>query len=295
MSHDELAFLGHLIGDGCTLARQPVHYTTNDLGLAETVVGLANGVFGDKLSPRIQREHEWYQVYLAAGFHLTHGVRNPIAGWLDEMGVYNLRSYEKRVPDKVFAQPAEGIAVFLRHLWSTDGCIRMGYKGHSQPTVYYASSSAQLASHVQSLLLRLNINATIHRVSQHDKGRDQYHVEVDGKHEIERFLYVVGAVGESKTASRLAILDYLVTRAANTNRDVVPREVWRTIAVPAMQTAGLTAREMQSKLGNAYCGTGLYKQNLGRERAQRLAVVVQSEELVKLAQSDVYWDADPFH
>jgi replicative DNA helicase len=47
---------------------------------------------------------------------------------------------------------------------------------------------------------------------------------------------------------------------------------------------------MQAALGNAYCGTGLYKQNLSRERAVRLAQVVQSEKLAKLAQSDVYWD-----
>jgi replicative DNA helicase len=47
---------------------------------------------------------------------------------------------------------------------------------------------------------------------------------------------------------------------------------------------------MQAALGNAYCGTGLYKQNLSRERAIRLAQVVGSEPLAKLAQSDVYWD-----
>ena len=47
---------------------------------------------------------------------------------------------------------------------------------------------------------------------------------------------------------------------------------------------------MQAALGNAYCGTGLYKQNLSRERGTRLAQVVRSEELTKLSQSDIYWD-----
>jgi len=289
MSDSELALLGHLIGDGCTLARSPIHYTTNDPGLAETVASLASEVFRDAIKPRIQREMDWYQVYLAAGYRLTHGVRNPIAAWLDSMGVFNLRSHEKRVPDKVFAQPAEGIATFLRHLWSTDGCIHLG-KAHHQPSIYYATSSIELARNVQSLLLRLSINATLRRISQAGKGRDQYHVAIDGKPDIERFLYHVGAIGETKTASRLAILDYLIERAANTNRDVLPREVWRLVAVPAMQAAGITTRQMQAGLGNAYCGTGLYKQNISRERAARLAIVVQSDELVKLAHSDVYWD-----
>lgn len=41
----------------------------------------------------------------------------------------------------------------------------------------------------------------------------------------------------------------------------------------------------------AYCGTGLYKQNLSRERATKVATIVKSSELANLAQSDVYWDS----
>src|SRR5581483_5971967 len=40
----------------------------------------------------------------------------------------------------------------------------------------------------------------------------------------------------------------------------------------------------------AYCGTSLYKQNVSRARALRIAEAVHSEELLRLAQSDVYWD-----
>jgi replicative DNA helicase len=79
-------------------------------------------------------------------------------------------------------------------------------------------------------------------------------------------------------------------RVANTNRDVVPREIWRKIAIPAMEAVGMTTREMQAGMGNAYCGTTLYKQNLSRERAARLATVVGSDWLMRLASSDVYWD-----
>jgi replicative DNA helicase len=290
MSDDELALLGHLIGDGCTLARSPIHYTTNDLTLAEIVADLAIRIFGDQVKPRVQKELDWYQVYLSAGYHLTHGKRNPVAAWLDAMGVFNLRSHEKRVPQKVFEQPARAVAHFLKHLWSTDGCIHLGRGSHTQPSIYYASSSEVLARNVQSLLLRLSINATLRRTPQTGKGRDQFHVIVDGKAEIERFLYIVGALGRSKEDHRLAILDYLIERVANTNRDVLPREVWRMVAVPAMQSAGITSRQMQARLGNAYCGTALYKQNVSRERAGRLALVVGSKQLARLSESDVYWD-----
>ena len=290
MSGEELALLGHLIGDGCTLPRHAIQYTTHEYDLAEIVAGLATTVFGDAVKPQIKKEREWYQVYLYAGYHLTHGIRNPVTKWLDKMGIFGLRSYEKYVPDLVFAQPEAEIARFLRHLWSTDGSINLSIGKKHYAGIYYASSSKKLAYNVQSLLLRLGINATISRWAQNGKGRDQYHVSVSGKQDIERFIHQVGALSQKKTMRQDAIIEYLVQRPANTNRDIVPREVWRMLAVPAMQMAGITTRRMQADLGNAFCGTGLYKQNLSRERASKLAHIVQSEQLAKLAQSDVYWD-----
>jgi replicative DNA helicase len=143
---------------------------------------------------------------------------------------------------------------------------------------------------VQSLLLRIGINATLSQHAQVNKGRDQYHVTVSGKDEIGPFITQVGALTQKKLVHQVAIVDYLAQRQANTNRDVLPREVWQLYAVPAMQVASITSRQMQAGLGNAYCGTGLYKQNLSRERAIRLAQVVQCDKLTSLAQSDAYWD-----
>ncbi|RUT07670.1 hypothetical protein DSM106972_019300 [Dulcicalothrix desertica PCC 7102] len=44
------------------------------------------------------------------------------------------------------------------------------------------------------------------------------------------------------------------------------------------------------QLNYDYCGTTLYKQNISRDRAARLAAVVQSNDLARLSVSDVYWD-----
>jgi replicative DNA helicase len=290
LSEDELALLGHLIGDGCTIPSHAIQYTTRELELAEIVASLATTVFAGAIVPRISKERGWYQVYLPPSFHLTHRVHNPIVTWLSKMGIFGLRSYEKRVPEVVFAQPVAGIARFLRHLWSTDGCINLSQGQKHYSNIYYASSSLELAGQVQSLLLRLDINATSSRHPQVGKGRDQYHVSVTGKHDVEKFITQIGTLSQYKMAHQNAIVDYHATRLANTNRDVLPREIWRMYAVPAMQAASITTRQMQAALGNAYCGTGLYKQNLSRERATRLAQVVGSEQLEKLALSDAYWD-----
>src|SRR5713226_9184839 len=226
MSNEELALLGHLIGDGCTLPSHAIQYTTHELELAETVASLATAVFGATVAPRIHKERNWYQVYLPPTYHLTHRIHNPIVTWLNDMGIFGLRSYEKRVPDKVFAQPAAGIARFLRHLWSTDGSINLSQGQKHYANIYYASSSAMLIRQVQSLLLRLGINANLLRYSQLGKGRDQYHIIVSGKPDIECFFDQIGALGQKKKIHQMAITDYLDQRPAKTNRDVLPSEAW---------------------------------------------------------------------
>lgn len=290
MSDAEIALLGHLIGDGCTLPRHAIQYTTREADLADTVVSLAIEVFGDLINPRILKERGWYQVYLPASYRLTHNVRNPVVKWLDAMGIFGLRSYEKFVPSHIFQQPQEAIALFLRHLWSTDGSIKLVKGQSTRPIAYYASSSERLARDVQSLLVRLEINARLSVIPQIDKGRDQYHVTVTGKSDFEKFIEQLGAVGNYKKQALTEIADYIELRPANTNRDVIPREIWRMYAVTAMQQISLTTRQMQKQLGMAHCGTTLYKQNLSRERAVRLAMVVKSDEIHHLATSDVYWD-----
>ena len=275
MTHAELALLGHLIGDGCTLPRHSVQYTTIDEDLAQEVAMLASEVFGEKVKPRIQwdapksRTGGWYQVFLSAGYHLTHGVRNPVTIWLDEMGIHGLRSYEKFIPSRVFAQPTEEIAIFLRHLWSTDGhsSCNPDTSYRPIPRIYYATSSSQLAVGVQSLLLRFGINARVSRISQGTKGRDQYHVSLSGKSDLERFITSIGIVGERKQQMLEQVRLHLDGRISNTNRDVLPALAWRQTCDPAMSTIGMTTRQMYAGIETAYAGTGIYKQGMSRERA----------------------------
>jgi replicative DNA helicase len=290
MSDEELALLGHLIGDGCTLPRHAIQYTSNDRDLAELVAGLATDVFGDAVRPRIVRERRWYQTYLPAAEHLTHGVRNPIARWLDELGVFGLRSYEKHVPDAVFAQPAAAIGVFLRHLWATDGVVRPAGGGVVYPIIRFDSSSERLSRDVQSLLLRLGITARLHEVSMGTKGRPSHRLSVTGKADVERFLQFVGGLGEQRAEAHVQIAEWVGSVVGNTNRDIIPREAWRSLVVPAMERAGVTTRTLHAGLGTAYCGSTLYKAGLGRERARLVAGIVESEKLNALATSDVYWD-----
>jgi replicative DNA helicase len=103
------------------------------------------------------------------------------------------------------------------------------------------------------------------------------------------FVEQVGVVGPKADRIR-AIEKFFRHREHNTNRDVIPKSAWRSLVEPARQAIGMTTRAMQATLGMCYCGTSLYKSNLSRERALRVGQIVQSDALVRLARSDVYWD-----
>ena len=291
MKDSELALLGHLIGDGCTLPRHAIQYTTREEDLAQTVAGLASELFGGEVEPRINPERRWFQVYLSSTRRHTHGRRSAVSEWLESLGAWGLRSFEKFIPEKVFQQPEGSIGRFLRHLWSTDGCIRVVRgKKRSYPAVYYATSSRRLAEDVHSLLLRLGIHASLETYSQGTKGRDQHHVKISGKSSLLRFAESVGAVGAYKSASLEEVRAFFSERAENTNRDVIPMDVWGLHVKPAMQLNGVTHRQLHAGLGMAYGGMTVFKQNLSRERAMRVALTAGSEALRVLADSDIYWD-----
>jgi replicative DNA helicase len=57
-----------------------------------------------------------------------------------------------------------------------------------------------------------------------------------------------------------------------------------------MAASGMTTRQMYAGIRTAYAGTRIYEQNLGRDRARRLAEVVKSDVLELISLSDVYWD-----
>ncbi len=179
----------------------------------------------------------------------------------------------------------------MRHLWATDGCIRAPQGKTRHPAVYYASSSERLARDIQELLLRLGINAVLRPRDQGGKGRTQFHVLVMGHDDIVRFGAAIGAVGARKQAALTESLAWLDGRAAITNRDVIPSDVWRSLAVPAMQRNQVSMRAMQAAIGTAFCGSTLYKANVSRSRLARVATAVGGDGTISaLASSDVYWD-----
>ena len=280
----EIVMLAHMLGDGCFVSRQPLHYTSADPANLEAVEQAA-AHFG--VTPRRVAQKTWSHVYLPAPFKLTHGKRNPVAAWLDRFGLYGLRSYEKFIPAEVFRLPSSQIALFIRHLWATDGSVRLdGRLGR----IFYASTSRRLVDDLQSLLLRLDIRGRVKRV-QKAGYRPGYHLHLFGAENQLRFLELVGIHGARGAAVEpLATMLRMVLPKANTNLDTIPKEVWAAVRL-RMRAVGVTARALQAAIGTHYCGSALYKRAPGRSRLARVASVLQDDRMTQLATSDVFWDS----
>ena len=98
MPEEQVVLLAHLIGDGSFVRRQPIRYASTDEANLRGRSPRRLGRFG---VTAVRDEHPAARrttLRLPAPFHLTHGRRNPIAEWLDELGLFGLRSHEKFVP-----------------------------------------------------------------------------------------------------------------------------------------------------------------------------------------------------
>ncbi len=284
---DEIVLLAHMLGDGSFVKRQPIRYASIDEANLTAVAEAAARRFG---ITAIRDEYAAARVTtlrLPAPFRLARGRRNPIAAWLDEDGLFGLRSHEKFVPDWVFGLPKEQVGLFLRHLWATDGCVHLDEK-RNMGRVYYASTSRRLADDVARLLARWNVFTRIKRVRK--KGyRDGFHVHVVGTENQLRFLDEIGvhgARGEQVARLAAAIRDV----RPNTNLDTVPQEVWGRVR-EVLAEQGMTHREFATSMGTAFGGSTMWKHAPSRQRMARVAEVLDDAELEVLATNDIYWDS----
>ncbi|MFT4088602.1 MAG: replicative DNA helicase [Gordonia sp. (in: high G+C Gram-positive bacteria)] len=286
MSEHEIVMLAHMIGDGSCVKRQPIRYASVDEANLAAVGAAASDGFG--ITP-VRDEYPAARVItlrLPAPYRLTHGKRNPIAAWLDELGLFGLRSYEKFIPAKVFGLSDQQVALFIHHLWATDGSVQWNAsKRHA--SIYYATTSRSLADDLAQLLLRFGVYA---RISPARKPgyRVCWHVHVNGVENQTRFLAEIGVHGE-RGVKAVEALAGLAAVHANTNADTVPAEVWTKVRA-LLAEKGMTHREFSAAMNSRFCGSTMWKHSPSRGRLARVAQVLDDADIEMLATNDVFWD-----
>jgi replicative DNA helicase len=285
MPEPEVIMLAHLLGDGSYVRRQPIRYASTDEQNLVAVTEAARhfGVTGVRDEYQAAR---CTSLRLPAPFRLARGRRNPIAAWLDSFGLFGLRSHQKFVPGPVFSLPKSQLALFLRHLWATDGCVWWDQK-LGQARIYYASTSRRMTDDVARLLMRFNVMTRV-KVINKDGYRPCHHLLVYGAENQLRFLGDVGVHGARAVHAETARQNLVVIKGS-TNLDTIPREVWARVR-SVLAERQMTQREFAAAVGTEYCGSTMWKHAPGRDRLARVAAVLDDAELEMVATNDVFWD-----
>jgi replicative DNA helicase len=282
---DRVVLLAHLIGDGSFVRNQPLRYASVD---EENLAAVAQAAkhFGVTAVRDEYPVARMVTLRLPAPSRLARGRRNPIVSWLDEQGLFGLRSHEKFVPSGVFGLPDGQLALFLHHLWATDGSVTINSKG-TGGRIYYGSTSRRLLDDVASLLRRFAINARVRDVTL-GPYRRQYTLDITGRDDQLRFLRRIGCYG-ARAASCERLLPILEGISTNTNVDTIPTDIWRRVRT-VLAEQGMTHRQFSAAIGTQFCGSTLWKRSPSRTRLAKVAAVLGDADLELLATNDVLWD-----
>ncbi|MBI4672534.1 MAG: DNA polymerase III subunit alpha [Chloroflexi bacterium] len=213
--------------------------------------------------------------------------------FIQRVGLHGKRAVEKFLPEVVFGLPLDQLALFMGRLWSADGCI------HPKTlSLYYATSSREMALQVQHLLLRFGIQATLHSKEFKYRGgiRLGYTINVlGGRAAVTRFAETIGAYLVGHTRENLAQLlahytDLSESRARGTV-EIVPAAV-RTLIRSEMSARGIRPKAFSRENGIAE-GLLYYdqrKRGYRRDTLAEIARALDSENLRAHAESDIFWD-----
>jgi ribonucleoside-diphosphate reductase alpha chain len=142
------AFFGLMIGDG---------FVNND----KAGITFSNTDFVE-LEPYIAQ----YQAWFAGGVQSHASCKQlrfgrVVIGYLEALGLGQLKATEKRIPESIFQAPREAVVGFLQGLFTADGTVSIS-RNRQSCSIRLASSSKALLNDVQLLLSNFGIVSRLH-------------------------------------------------------------------------------------------------------------------------------------
>ena len=283
MRECEVKLLAYLIGDGCLTDNSPV-FTVGKPALQEDFE-LAVLEFGGVETKSANSENRTFALRIRKVKECI-GRDNPVTMWLKQLGLYGCDSHAKFIPSEVFKLRRDLIALFLNRLFATDGWASVLSGGQAQ--LGFASVSHRLAQQIQHLLLRFGIIASLkqHSVKYKDERRIAWQLDISDARSIHTFINEIGIHG--KEAALTAVRQTLADRRYQTNRDLIPVQVWEQIAMLKGSESWASLARRTGLIGSTNIHVG--RRAPQRERSLALGTALNSAGLTQLATSVLYWD-----
>ncbi|MBS1797733.1 MAG: replicative DNA helicase [Acidobacteria bacterium] len=279
----ELKLLGYLLGDGCLTKNSP-EFTVGKPYLREDFLEAVSEFGGiEAVRSNTADRTEGFRIRKTGG---KRGTPNPLTQRLRELGLSGLDSHRKFIPGEIFTLPKRQIALLLNRLFATDGWASVLASGQVQ--LGFCSVSEKMIRQVQHLLLRFGIIGRLKKraIKYKDSINTAWQIDITDALSIRTFGEQIGIHGKSKIFER--IFQLLENKNYQTNKDLIPLEVWDHIAA-VKGTESWTSLARRSGLrgvSNIHAG----KRAPTRMRIGQLAGALDDQYLKNLAASEIYWD-----
>ncbi len=200
----EVSLVGHFLSNGSALKGQPIRYCQNieDTDLTERVISDAiiatNNLVAPYYTDTVLDKSKFRTVFFKPTFGLARGKTSPIADIMRKYGLWDIRTKQKHIPDRLFYLNHDNTATLLRALFSGDGSVYYAENnGRKTLKISYSSASTELILGIQQLLAKIGIVSFISDNENTKKQKWQI-LYIAGKANIEVFVQKIGFYNKRK-------------------------------------------------------------------------------------------------
>lgn len=219
--------------------------------------------------------------------HFVKGSKNifkkrSIRELIEREGLFNKLSVEKTLSDNIMKLKKDNLSLLLNRLFSCDGSI---FKTNNYWQISYASSSNKMIKQIQDLLLRFGIISKLRnkKVKNNNKIFDAYELVINAENSL-KFIDEIGFFG-IKAEKQIFAKNEISLKQRNPNIDTVPKEVWDIYKPKSWTDIG---KALGYKHPKAMRERIFYSPS--RQTLMQIAKVENSNPLLTLAESDIFWD-----
>lgn len=217
---------------------------------------------------------------------------NTLFDWIKKLNLTGKTATEKFIPKELFQLDNNSLIVLLAKMFQGDGCLAIN-NSNNILSCYYATSSKQLATDYSNLLLRLGITSTIHEKqfkyrAGHKVG---YTVEIHKSDNIFQFctLFLPYLLGQKKSVCEL-----FLSRKRNIYSSSFTQIPFELVKDKINSLAKLNKVSIGKLFSLAGLSSRIFASSknkvlINREILQKLAAQWNNQELLDIANSNIYW------
>ncbi len=218
--------------------------------------------------------------------------------WIREVGLGYKKATEKFFPEFVFQLSNKQLSILIAKMFQGDGCINL----KQYPSIFYATSSKDIAENLSHLLLRFGIISTIHKkeFKYRQTKKIGYTINISRYDNIKKFIdnFSFYLLSNKRNVLKEIEKKHPILNgtkkiwSAHGSIDIIPASIVRPLIRTAVLTGNLSFKETAEKFNfsNRLFLNDPRKIGYLRETVQHISQSLKIKELEPFYHSDIFWD-----